>query len=422
MTSFRLNGGEYSVPQTGEELSSLEARLCAEHPVVRGKILLVACSSDRGGRTEWGAVMGEQSPLFAHLAYECLGEPRLDEGFAEVRISHEQVGSLLAPFGGTAAPRAIAGLLRTLGEAYTDRRAVTVTVLMKETGRPAEEGEYLRRRTTILFDLFNSGALRGTDTPARQALLDSFTTLPNRFLSEGGQFIVPLQEDPVFFRRVKSYTEWSGPIAEISPGGIDKFPSLLSIRANELLLDGNRIVPSAMIRDGVHIGKRNIFMFHAAVNIAAYIGDDNLIDSHASIASSAQIGSKNKIGSFVSIEGVLSPANAEPVVIGDENFLGTFVRIGTGIRVGDNNFIGAGVNLSLGTKLRDCRADSLTRGEYIAVRDINAAFSRLSVTPNNAARDFEGVALLPGEYVLFENTPDFMARFDGDSRIKAPGR
>jgi tetrahydrodipicolinate N-succinyltransferase len=107
------------------------------------------------------------------------------------------------------------------------------------------------------------------------------------------------------------------------------------------------------------------------------------------------------------------------VVIGNDNFLGTFVRIGTGITIGDKNFIAAGVNLSLGTKLRDCRESSSSFGEYINVRDLNENFNGLAIAPNNAVREFNGVSLVPGEYILFDNASEFMARFEGDSRIKA---
>lgn len=249
-----------------------------------------------------------------------------------------------------------------------------------------------------IFARFNRGEMRGRDTESRQALLDSFSVLPNRYLDASGNFIEA---------------------GEPGIGGIDKFPSLLSVDAARLFADGNRIVPSAMIRSGTYIGKRNIIMFHAAINIAAYVGDDNLIDSHASVGSSAQIGNKNKIASFVSLEGVLSPANAVPVEIGDENFIGTFARIGTGIRLGQKNFIASGVNLSLGTKLRDCR-DSSARGQYITLRDLGEV-SNLCITPNNATRNFNDVDLVPGEYALFENSPEFMARFEGDKRIAAKG-
>lgn len=246
-----------------------------------------------------------------------------------------------------------------------------------------------------VFNLFQEGTYRGSSEKERQALLDAFTTRPNRYLTPGGE-----------------YTDEAFAI-----GGIDKFRSLLAVCGERLKADGNRIVPSAMIREGVYVGKRNIFMFHAAVNIAAYIGDDNLIDSHASIGSAAQVGNKNKIGSFVSLEGVLSPANAKPVIIGDENFLGSFVRIGTGIEIGNRNFFGSGVNLSLGTKIKDCRDSSPLKGSYVTPENLIGELNSLVVAPNNAARTFAGVALVPGEYILFENTEEFMSRFERDSRI-----
>ncbi|MBX7137386.1 MAG: hypothetical protein K1X83_05330 [Oligoflexia bacterium] len=255
----------------------------------------------------------------------------------------------------------------------------------------------MNQQLEIVFEQFNNGELRGSDPVARQRLLDAFSEFPVQYLSSDGAF----QSESTH------------------AAGIDKFGSLLNRRAPKLKADGNRIVPGAMIRDGVHIGRHNIFMFHAAVNIAAYIGDDNMIDSHASVGSAAQIGNGNKIGSFVSLEGVLSPANAEPVIIGDHNFLGSFVRIGTGIVMGNHNFIGSGVNVSLGTKIRDCRAASSTRGGYVTFHDLNRKFDHAVLMLNNAVRTFEGVEVLPGEYLLFENSEGFMARFEADPRIKA---
>ena len=116
---------------------------------------------------------------------------------------------------------------------------------------------------------------------------------------------------------------------------------------------------------------------------------------------------------------MLSPANAVPVQIADENFIGTFARVGTGIIIGNKNFIGASVNIALGTKLRDCREDSKTHTKYISVKELNGVFNNLAIMPNNATRDFNGVTVLPGEYLLFHNTEDFMDRFNGDSRIRA---
>ena len=277
---------------------------------------------------------------------------------------------------------------------------------------PLQKSEaYFRTRTNLVFDLFNEGALHCREPKAREVLLSSFSFLPNRQLDAAGVFVA---NSAPTYRTLQAETA----AAPQSVGGIDKFPSLLAVRAARLQADQNRIVPSAMLRDGVHVGCRNIFMFHSAVNIGAAIGDDNLIDSHASVGSSANIGNRNKLGSFVSLEGILSPANAEPVEIRDDNFLGTYVRIGTGIKVGDKNFFGSGVNLSLGTPLKDCRESSTTKGQYQTVRELGDWFSNLVILPSNSAREVNGIPTMPGEYILQENTEAFRARFTADLRIR----
>jgi hypothetical protein len=53
------------------------------------------------------------------------------------------------------------------------------------------------------------------------------------------------------------------------------------------------------------------------------------------------------------------------------------------------------------------------------VQELNGAFNSLAIAPNNAVRLFNEVSLVPGEYILFENNEEFMARFEGDDRIKA---
>lgn len=269
-----------------------------------------------------------------------------------------------------------------------DRREEVEEIVIDLSLKEGSE-EYKKIRSDVIFGLFNAGIFRSIDEQQRQALIDSFLFLPNRYLSADGYFYVDY------------------------PSAIDKFPSLMSVRKEKLLSDGNRIVPSAMIRNGTYVGKSNIFMFHAAVNLGVYIGDGNLIDSHASLGSAAQIGNENKIGSFVSLEGVLSPANARPVVIGSKNFLGSFVRVGTGIVLGDGNFIGSGVNISLGTKLKDLRSG----GEYVSVSELGP-LNNLCLLPNNAKRTIDNIEVLPGEYLLMENKEDFRARFEGDSRIR----
>jgi tetrahydrodipicolinate N-succinyltransferase len=362
---------------------------------------------------------GEGKNATLHLLFEALGRPNYkNQGYYSAQIETSLASILLnlyAPyFNDDKHHPNIEFLKKASQEAYN----IECTLINFEALDPSARDAFLQMKASTLFEMFNEGALRGCDGAARQALLDSFSFLPNRFLDANGYFLIPHNEDAFFIRQIANYRSEEINDFKSCKAAIDKFPSLFAVRSEKLLSDGNRVIPGAMIRDGVHVGKRNIFMFHSAVNIAAFIGDDNLIDSHASIGSAAQIGNRNKIASFVSLEGVLSPANARPVMIGDANFIGTFARIGTGITLKDNNFIASGVNLSLGTRLKDCRNESSHKGQYVAVKEIED-FSGLAIAPNNAVRNFNGVELLPGEYSLFENTEEFMSRFQGDDRIRA---
>jgi tetrahydrodipicolinate N-succinyltransferase len=419
MSNLTLNRVEYAIPASKADFSSLIEKLSALHSGLRERALLFFMRAEGGETTEFSASMvGEGKFGTLHLLFELLGRPDVSKhGYFEREITAAEIETLLSvfsPFGGDGQ---VHPNIEFLKNAHEGKRRLTVGILEQADSKTKIQSEYMKYRTNVLFDLFNEGALRGSDGTARQALMDSFSYLPNNFLTAEGHFLLPAAQ-PMAPLRTRAGSEVLDAKNMVAVGGIDKFPSLLSVRAERLQRDGNRIVPSVMIRDGVHVGKRNIFMFHAAVNLAAYIGDDNMIDSHASIASAAQIGSKNKIGSFVSMEGVLSPANAVPVYVGDENFIGSFARIGTGIVVGNKNFIAAGVNLSKGTKIKDCRENAASRGDYINVQDLNGSFNRLALAPNNAVREFNSVKLLPGEYILFDNNEEFIRRFEGDDRIK----
>ncbi|MBN8550295.1 MAG: hypothetical protein J0M12_13340 [Deltaproteobacteria bacterium] len=419
MSNLTLNRSQYSIPASKADFTALIEKLAGAHSGLREKALLFFMRAEGPETASYVASMvGEGKYGTLHLLFELLGRPDLGaQGFFERAATQEELETLLsafAPFNGDGQTHPNIEFLKTARE---QRSQVRIGILAQADANTKTLPEYTKYRTNTLFELFNEGALRGSDGVARQALLDSFSYLPNHFLTAEGRFLLP-QGSSAMPLRSSAGAEYLANQNAVAVGGIDKFPSLMSVRGERLQKDGNRIVPSVMIRDGVYVGKRNIFMFHAAVNLAAYIGDDNMIDSHASIASAAQIGSKNKIGSFVSMEGVLSPANAVPVYVGDENFIGSFARIGTGIVVGNKNFIAAGVNISKGTKLKDCRENAATKGEYVNVQDLNGSFNNLAIAPNNAVRDFNSVKLLPGEYILFENTEDFMRRFEGDERIK----
>lgn len=259
-------------------------------------------------------------------------------------------------------------------------RQKDAVICIMATNEPptCEEESYL------ILTLFSNGTLNALNPEQRNPLTKVFAGLPTIWMSTGG-----IPED---------YRE-----------AHDKFPSWLMFNDPGT----NRFAPTSFARYGAHFGSGNTLMMGAIVNFGVSIGDDNLLDGHCSIASCVQMGSRNKVGSFVSMEGVLSPVNADPVVVGDDNFFGTRCRIGTGIVVGNGNFWGAGVDLSLGSPLMDIRKDSLTLGQYVKAGDQNGIQNSndTMVITNNAKRTINGASVLPGEYLLDNNTHANQERF-----------
>lgn len=113
-----------------------------------------------------------------------------------------------------------------------------------------------------------------------------------------------------------------------------------------------RVVPGAIIRNGVFIGSKVIIM-PSFVNIGVWIDDNSMIDSMTTIGSCAQIGKSCHISSGVTIGGVLEPINANPVIIEDNCFIGAGSQISEGVIIGEGSVIGAGVVLTSSTKIYD---------------------------------------------------------------------
>lgn len=113
-----------------------------------------------------------------------------------------------------------------------------------------------------------------------------------------------------------------------------------------------RVVPGAVIRNGVFIGSKVIIM-PAFINIGVWIDDNSMIDSMTTIGSCAQVGKSCHISSGVTIGGVLEPINANPVIIEDNCFIGAGSQISEGVIVGEGSVVGAGVVLTSSTKIYD---------------------------------------------------------------------
>lgn len=126
-------------------------------------------------------------------------------------------------------------------------------------------------------------------------------------------------------------------------------------------LAGFRAVPGSIIRYGSYIGKGAILM-PSFVNIGAHIGDNTMIDTWATVGSCAQIGENCHISGGAGIGGVLEPLQANPVIIGNNCFIGARSEIAEGVIVEDGAVIGMGVYIGQSTKIINRETGTVTFG------------------------------------------------------------
>ncbi len=116
--------------------------------------------------------------------------------------------------------------------------------------------------------------------------------------------------------------------------------------------EGVRVVPQALARVGSFIEKGAILM-PSYINIGAYVGANTMIDTWATVGSCAQIGANVHLSGGVGIGGVLEPAQAQPVIIEDDCFLGSRCIVVEGVHLEQGVVLGAGVILTASTKIID---------------------------------------------------------------------
>ncbi|WP_296722168.1 2,3,4,5-tetrahydropyridine-2,6-dicarboxylate N-succinyltransferase [Erythrobacter sp.] len=125
---------------------------------------------------------------------------------------------------------------------------------------------------------------------------------------------------------------------------------------------GFRVVPGAVVRRGSFIGKGAVLM-PSFVNIGAYVGENTMIDTWATVGSCAQIGANVHISGGAGIGGVLEPLQAEPVIIGDNAFIGARSEVAEGVRVGEGAVLSMGVYLGASTKIVNRATGEVHMGE-----------------------------------------------------------
>jgi 2,3,4,5-tetrahydropyridine-2-carboxylate N-succinyltransferase len=116
--------------------------------------------------------------------------------------------------------------------------------------------------------------------------------------------------------------------------------------------EGVRVVPPAVARYGSFIEKGAILM-PSYVNIGAYVGAGTMVDTWATVGSCAQIGSNVHLSGGVGIGGVLEPAQAQPVIIEDDCFIGSRCIVVEGVHLEKGVVLGAGVTITGSTKVID---------------------------------------------------------------------
>jgi 2,3,4,5-tetrahydropyridine-2,6-dicarboxylate N-succinyltransferase len=140
---------------------------------------------------------------------------------------------------------------------------------------------------------------------------------------------------------------------EVGLGAYDKVPlKFKDWGENRFKEAGFRAVPGAVVRRSAFIGK-GVVLMPSFVNLGAYVDENTMIDTWATVGSCAQIGKNCHISGGAGIGGVLEPLQANPVVIGDNCFVGARSEVAEGVIVGEGSVLSMGVFLGASTKIVD---------------------------------------------------------------------
>ena len=103
-----------------------------------------------------------------------------------------------------------------------------------------------------------------------------------------------------------------------------------------------RIEPGAIIRDQVEIGDNAVIMMGAVINIGAEIGAGTMIDMGAVWGGQAIVGKNSHVGAGTVLAGVIEPASADPVRVGDNVLIGANAVVIEGVQIGNGSVVAAG--------------------------------------------------------------------------------
>ena len=103
-----------------------------------------------------------------------------------------------------------------------------------------------------------------------------------------------------------------------------------------------RIEPGAYIREHAVIGDSAVIMMGAVINIGAVVGEGTMVDMNAVLGGRAITGRNVHVGAGAVLAGVIEPASATPVTVGDNVLIGANAVLLEGVQVGDGAVIAAG--------------------------------------------------------------------------------
>ena len=143
---------------------------------------------------------------------------------------------------------------------------------------------------------------------------------------------------------------------------------------------GVRVVPGAVARRGSFLSP-GVILMPSFVNVGAWVGPGTMVDTWATVGSCAQIGANVHLAGGVGIGGVLEPANAVPVVVEDDAFIGSRCMVVEGARVGKGAVLGVGTALSPSIPVIDAETgEEISRG-YVPDYCVAVTASRKRVYP-----------------------------------------
>ncbi len=146
----------------------------------------------------------------------------------------------------------------------------------------------------------------------------------------------------------------------------DKVPSKFSGWTDkEFEAAGFRAVPNCVVRRSAYIAP-GVVLMPSFVNLGAYVDEGTMVDTWATIGSCAQIGKNCHISGGAGIGGVLEPLQADPVIIGDNCFVGARSEVAEGVIVEDGAVLSMGVFIGASTKIIDRETGDVIMGRVPA--------------------------------------------------------